>query len=299
VKPTVFIHTNERQIVGALVAEYALKRNSSQADRFDVRIIRREDYPWFLDYEGRKYLRDGAWRAWKNDDLQSFTPLRFMPPELMGFQGRALVIDPDIFAVADVWELLSRDMQGKAILCRRRSGWKKKSCFASSVMLLDCARLTHWRVREGFDELFAGKRDYADWICLRLEDPATIGAFEDEWNDFDRLTPATRMLHNTRRWTQPWKTGLPVDFVPGDKFSGVPGVAWLMRKRREWFGDYAFLGRYVRHPDPNQERFFFGLLRECLERGIVTEDLLRREMERNHVRHDALEVLRRTPPLAA
>jgi hypothetical protein len=299
VKPTVFIHTNERQIVGALVAEYALKRNSAHADQFDVRIIRREDYPWFREYEGRKYLRDGAWRAWKNDDLQSFTPLRFMPPELMGYQGRALVIDPDIFAVADVWELLSRDMQGKAILCRRRSGWKKKSCFASSVMLLDCARLTHWRVREGFDELFTGKRDYADWICLRLEDPATIGAFEDEWNDFDRLTPATRMLHNTRRWTQPWKTGLPVDFVPGEKFSGVPGVAWLMRKRREWFGDYAFLGRYVRHPDPNQERFFFGLLRECLERGIVTEDLLRREMERNHVRHDALEVLRRTPPLAA
>jgi hypothetical protein len=190
-------------------------------------------------------------------------------------------------------------MQGKAILCRRRSGWKKKSCFASSVMLLDCAQLGHWRMREGFDELFAGRRDYADWICLRLEDEATIGAFEDEWNDFDRLTPHTKLLHNTRRWTQPWKTGLPVDFVPGEQFSGVPGVAWLMRKRREWFGDHAFLGRYVRHPDANQERFFFGLLRECLERGIVSEELLRREMERNHVRHDALEVLRRTPPLAA
>ena len=298
-KPTVFIHTNERQIVGALVAEYSMKRNTAHPDAFDVRIIRREDHPFFLEHEGRRYLRDGAWRTWKNDDLQSFTPLRFLPPELMGYQGRALVIDPDIFSVADVWELLSRDMQGKAILCRRRSGWKRKSCYASSVMLLDCARLGHWRMREGFEDLFAGRRDYADWICLRLEDETTIGAFEDEWNDFDRLTPATKLLHNTRRWTQPWKTGLPVDFVPGEKFSGVPGVAWLMRKRREWFGDYAFLGRYVRHPDANQERFFFGLLRECLERGIVTEELLRREMQRNHVRHDALEVLERTPPLAA
>jgi hypothetical protein len=271
-----------------------MKRNSAHPDEFDVRIIRREEHPFFLAHEGERYLRDGSWREWKNEDLQSFTPLRFLPPELMGYQGRALVIDPDIFAVSDVFELLSRDMDDKAIMCRRRSGWKKKSCYASSVMLLDCAKLRHWNCREGFDALFRGTRDYADWICLRLEEPDTIGAFEDEWNDFDRLTARTKLLHNTRRWTQPWKTGLPVDFVPGEKFSGVPGVAWLMRKRREWFGDYAFLGRYVRHPDANQERFFFGLLRECLERGIVTEELLRREMQQNHVRHDAFEVLART-----
>jgi hypothetical protein len=299
VKPTVFVHTNDRQTVGALVSEYSLRRNSSRPDAFDVRILRREEHACFAAHEGRRYLRDGHWREWKNEDLQSFTPLRFLPPAVMGYQGRALVIDPDIFAVGDVTELLERDMQGHAILCRRRSGWKKKSCFASSVMLLDCAKLRHWEMERGFGELFEGKRDYADWICLRLEDAATIGAFEDEWNDFDRLTGRTRLLHNTRRWTQPWKTGLPVDFVPGEKFSGVPGVAWLMRKRREWFGDHALLGRYVRHPDPAQERFFFGLLRECLDRGIVSEALLRQEMRRNHVRHDAFEVLQRTPPLAA
>jgi hypothetical protein len=299
VKPCVFIHTNQRQLLGALVAQYALQRNSAHADAFDVRIIHREHYPFFEAREGQRYLRDGSWRPWHNDDLQSFTPLRFMPPELMGYAGRALVIDPDIFAVGDVLELLSREMQGKAILCRRRSGWKKKSCFASSVMLLDCARLRHWRCEAGFAELFAGRRDYADWICLRLESPDSIGAFEDEWNDFDRLTDRTRLLHNTRRWTQPWKTGLPVDFVPGEKFSGLPGVSWLMRKRREWLGDYALLGRYVRHPDRRQERFFFGLLRECVARGLVSEQLLRDEMRRNHLRHDAIELLERTAPLPA
>jgi hypothetical protein len=50
---------------------------------------------------------------------------------------------------------------------------------------------------------------------------------------------------------------------------------------------------------PNQERFFFGLLRECLEKGVVSEQMLREEMARNHVRHDALELVERTPPLAA
>jgi hypothetical protein len=299
VKPVVFIHTNQKQLLGALVAQYALQRNSEHPDRFEVRLLEQEQQRFFQDYEGRRYLRDGAWRVWMNDDLQSFTPLRFMPPELMGYQGRALVIDPDIFAQGDVVQLLERDMQGKAILCRRRSGWKKKTSWASSVMLLECSLLERWHCEQEFASLFAGERDYADWIGLRLEPQDRIGVLEDEWNDFDRLSPRTQLLHNTRRWTQPWKTGLPVDFVPGDRVLGMPLIDRLMRWRRERFGDYALLGRYVRHPDRNQERFFFGLLRECLDRGIVSESMLRAEMRRNHVRHDAFEVLDRTPPLPA
>jgi hypothetical protein len=298
-KPTIFIHTNEKQRLGALVSQYSMQRASRHADRFDVRLIEAKDHAFLEAREGQSYLRDGGRRVWKNDDLQSFTPLRFLPPELMGYEGRAVVIDPDIFAVSDPWELLARDMQGKAILCRRRSGAKAKRCFASSVMLLDCAKLSHWRAAERFGELFDGTRDYADWICLRTEPAESIGLLENEWNDFDRLTPATKLLHNTRRWTQPWKTGLPVDFVPGEKLDGVPFGTTLMRLRRVLFGDYGLLGRYFRHPDRNQERFFFGLLRECVEKQIVSEAMLRDEMRQNHIRHDAFEVMKKTPPLAA
>ena len=291
----VFIHTNHKQYVGALVSAHSFRRNSRHADGFDVRIIHHKDYPFFQRYEGREYLRDGSTRTWLNDDLQSFTPLRFMPPELMGYQGRAVVVDPDVFAVGDVWGLLSRDMGGKSVLCRTRGG-----DFMSSVMLLDCAGLTHWRVEEQFDELFRRERDYRKWIDLGYEDPATVGPFEPEWNDFDRLAPGTKLLHNTRRRTQPWKSGLPVDFVPAEKnLAFFPPLLWAMRARRRLFGDYAFLGRYKAHPDRRQQDFFFGLLRECLEKGIGTEDLLREEMRRNHVRHDALQVIERTPPLAA
>jgi len=299
-KPCVFIHTNHKQIVGALVAEYSLRRSSSHNDEFDVRLICTEDHPFIKEFDGRLYLRDGVKRVWLYEDLQSFTPLRFMPPELMGYEGRAVVIDPDVFAVADVWELLSRDMQGKAIFCRRRSGPKGyiDKIWASSVMLLDCSKLKHWKVEENFREMFEFKRDYMPWIGLKLEDQNTLGLLENEWNDFDRLTSRTKMVHNTRRKTQPWKTGLRVDWRPAERFRLFPPVAWVMRARRHLFGDYAFLGNYKRHPDPNQERFFFGLLRECLEKGIVTEEMLREEMRQDHVRHDALEVLDRTPALA-
>jgi hypothetical protein len=296
-KPCVFIHTNHRQLVGALVSRYSIARNSTHADRFDVRILHAKDYPFLREREGQAFQRDGARAVWRYEDLQSFTPLRFKPPEEMGYAGRAVVIDPDVFAVGDVWELLSRDMAGKAIVCRPRSGSKGlEGGMASSVMLLDCARLRHWRCEQDFAELFEFRRDYMDWICLKLEPRDTIGRFEDEWNDFDRLTRATRLLHNTKRQTQPWKTGLPVDFTPARKrVKPLNPATWLRPLRR--FAAPA--PSYSAHPDPNQERFFFGLLKECLEKDIISEALLREEMSQNHVRHDAFRVLDRTPSLAA
>ncbi len=290
----VFIHTNDRQWLGALVAAHALKRNSRHADTFAVEFIHVKDHPFLAAREGQKFLRGGTTRTWRMDDLQSFTPLRFLAPRLAGYRGRAVVIDPDVFAVGDIHELLTRDMQGAAVMGRRRSERDDKGFqVATSVMLLDCARLRHWDCEREFGELFSFARDYKDWMVLAHERPENIGWLEPEWNDFDRLTPQTKMLHNTKRRTQPWKTGLPVDFTPADKLKDKPLLAGLNRVRARLLGEYALLGRYARHPDPAQERLFFTLLRECLENGSVTEDLLRVEMARNHLRHDALDVLNR------
>ena len=298
-KACVFIQTNHKQITGAIVAEHALRRYSPNSEKFDVQIMDSRDYPFFAAHEGQDYLRDGVKRVWLNDDLQSFTPTRFMPPKLMNYEGRAVVIDPDIFAAGDIWELLNRDMQGKAIMCRMRSGPKGlvDRCMASSVMLLDCEKLTHWDAEAKFEAMFNFTQDYQPWICLKEEDRDTIDFFEAEWNDFDKFTLDTRMLHTTRRKTQPWKTGLPTDWRPAERFRLFPPAAWVMIARRKLFGEYAFLGNYKQHPDQNQENFFFGLLKECLAEGKITEEFLREEMAQNHVRHDALEVLQRTPDL--
>ena len=297
-KVCLFIQTNHKQIVGARVAEYAARRFSEHEDKFDVRIMHADEFPWLRERDGQKYLREGEWRIWRHDDLQSFTPTRFLPPALMGYEGRAVVIDPDIFFIADIWELFTRDMQGKAILARKRAGWKgRKGMWASSVMVLDNAKLAHWDAPRMFAELFEGRRDYARWITLMDEDQSIIGLLENEWNDFDTLTSATKGLHTTRRRTQPWKTGLPVDFIPNDRLLGLAIMKPFMKLRRKLFGDYGLLGRYKPHPDPNQEMLFFALLKGAMDEGLVTEALLEREMAQNHVRHDAKEVLRRTPPL--
>ncbi|HEY7748912.1 MAG TPA: hypothetical protein VH933_09560 [Aestuariivirgaceae bacterium] len=295
-KPCVFIHTNEKQIVGALVSQFSFKRFASEPAAFDVKLIRTDDYGFIKSHNGRSYLRDGLHRQWRSDDLQSFTVLRFLPPQLMAYQGRSLVVDPDVFCISDVVPLLTRDMGGHAVLARRRYR-SKPGLYASSVMLLDNAKLKHWRVERDFEEMFTFTRDYGKWINLKLEPKGSIGELETVWNDFDELTPATRMLHNTKRRTQPWKTGLPVDFRPPERSGAFNLVHLLHQLRRSLFGEYGLLGRYARHPDGTQERLFFALLKECMKDGIITKEMLEKEMRLNHVRHDAIEVLEKTPTL--
>ena len=292
-KPTVFIHTNHKQMLGALVSRYSLRKRSAHADKFDVKFIEVKDYPCMLAREGQPYLRDGEMRPWLNDDLQSFTPLRFAPPELMNYEGRAVIMDPDIFAIGDIWELLQRDMHNAAIVSRPKSGRKgRKGAYASSVMLLDCAKLRHWQFEKNFSEMFEPvSRDYMDWVSLKLEPSGSISALEDYWNDFDNLTQETRLLHNTKRKTQPWKTGLKIDYRPADTFQLFPPRHWFRRARRALFGDYRFAGTYAAHPDPAQETFFFELVREALEQGDISESLLLDEIAQGHLRSDAMELI--------
>ena len=295
-KPIVFVHTNEKQIFGAIASKYSFERFAADASAFEVRLIETGRYDWMKSYEGRPYLRDGLKRQWLNEDLQSFTVLRFAPPELMNYEGGSLVVDPDVFCISSINELLARDMQGAAIMARHRTG-TKEDAWASSVMLLDNAKLKHWDVRRNFEEMFTFQRDYMKWIMLLLEPQDSIAKLESVWNDFDRLTPETRMIHNTKRQTQPWKSGLPADFRAPESSHALTPKNIYHRVRRKLFGEYGLMGSYKTHPDPNQERLFFALLRECFDKGLVTEAMIRHEMKHNHVRHDALDLVRRTPTL--
>ena len=282
-KPTIFIHTNDKQMLGALVSAHSFRRNSREPDALDVRILNASDYPE-LQQRGRTFLRGGHVREWDPDDLQSFTPARFAIPGHLGYQGLALVTDPDVFAVGDAAELFSRDLEGKAIWCTPRPGYHKLTDpLATSVMLLDCAKLRHWRFEDGLAALWTHEVDYLDWINLRLEDLDTIGLLEPEWNDFDRLTQGTKLLHNTKRRTQPWKTGLPIDFTFKER--RLLNFALPIVRR--------LAPNYARHPDQRQEAYFYALLADALEKGAVTSEQLENEVRLGHVRPDSEELTQR------
>lgn len=276
-KPTVVIHTNDKQMLGALVAAHSHRRSSRTPDAFDVRIVNASDFPE-LQERDRSLLRGGHVRGWDPEDLQSFTPIRYAIPELLGYEGLALVTDPDVFAVGDVAELFMRDLEGKAIWCRPRPGYHKiTDPLATSVMLLDNAKLKHWRFSDDLKALWDHKVDYLDWINLKREKLDTIGLLEPEWNDFDHLTPRTKLLHNTKRRTQPWKTGLPIDFTFKER--GLLNFALpIVRK---------LAPNYTRHPDRKQEAFFYAMLADAIEAGAVSRDQVAKEVRLGHVRPDS------------
>jgi len=297
-KPIVFIHTNKKQMLGAKVAEYSLKARSLFPDAFDVKIVTLEDTPHLNKREGQEYLRKGKKAVWKNDDLQSFSPLRMLIPQLMSFEGRALVIDPDVFAVGDVIELLNSNMHGKGILCRNiETGYKNNGnpFYASSVMLLDCKKLNHWKWDELIDLMFNFKIDYGDWISLKLEEAKNIGNLEEFWNHFDTLDNDTKLLHNTERSTQPWKTGLPIDYdttVSDDslnfskflsKMKNIIDLKFCYKRNNKF---------YLQHPDKNQEVFFINMLKNCLRDGHISFDFLNEQVREKNVRSDIFSLLK-------
>ena len=282
-KPTVVIHTNDKQMLGALVSAHSYRRNSRTPDSFEVRIVNANEFPELME-TGHTLLRGGHERAWNPDDLQSFTPVRFAIPQLLGYEGLALVTDPDVFAVGDVAELFARDLQGKAIWCTPRPGYHTiTDPLATSVMLLDNSKLKHWRFAECLKALWDHKIDYLDWINLKLEKLDTIALLEPEWNDFDHLTPETKLLHNTKRRTQPWKTGLPIDFTFKER--GLLNFALpIVRK---------LAPNYTRHPDQRQETYFYALLADALDTGAVTREQMEKEVRLGHVRPDSEALIER------
>ena len=94
----------------------------------------------------------------------------------MGYQGRAVVVDPDVFAVGDVCELLSprHAGQGDPLPHAQRHQAPVRGNYASSVMLLDCAKLSTGGSRPSSTQLFTFKRDYR-----RLDQPAGRGSGHD------------------------------------------------------------------------------------------------------------------------
>ena len=279
-KPTVFIQANARQMLGAKISALSYKKASARPDSFNVRIIDAAEYPRLMA-SGQSILRGGHVRAWDANDLQSFTPLRFAPPKMMGWKGKAVVTDPDCFGVGDIADLFDRDMGGKAVMAVPRPGHNKRNDYvATSVMLLDCGSLKHWDIDQDLDDLFAQRFDYIDWIELKREDPATIGFLEPEWNDFDRLTADTKILHTTKRRTQPWKAGLPIDYTLRER-----GLFDFLRRLKRT--------HYEPHPDPNQEALVYSLLADLVDCGDVTKPQLVAEMAANHVRHDSLDLIER------
>ena len=81
-----------------------------------MRIIDHKDYPFLQDHEGKLYLRDGITALGRTWTTRNPSPHALQAPELMGYEGARGLIDPDVFAVGEILELLTRDMAATVIM---------------------------------------------------------------------------------------------------------------------------------------------------------------------------------------
>lgn len=224
----------------------------------------------------KPYLRWGKMVEFNKNDMQSFTLLRFHIPFLMGFHGKALIIDPDIFQVQEGIEgLINFDFERHSIYARK--GLQKNS-WASSAMLISCENFLHWSLENFINQLHLGEIDYDDLINLRLE-KESIGELDKKWNEFDQINPNTILLHTTEKITQPWRAGLSLNSRIPPLFKFIPRAPIY-----KLFGKDLTKGR--EHPHQAVTDFFFKELALCLSKNIISSQELDNAMQKKFIRPD-------------
>jgi hypothetical protein len=277
----IFIHTNNKQLVGAIVSKHSIEKKLSDKS-ITVEFINSDEIPQFKNFAGKTYLFAGETRTYDPKDLQSFTLSRFMAVERMNYDGLAVVIDPDIFALQDPSELFNFDLKGKAIAsCTKKGAWD------TSVMLLDCAKLKHWNMSEFLNRLAKHEVDYTKLMTLQTENQDLIIELPRIWNNLDTLTPETKMIHMTGRLTQPWKTGLKIDFTRNK----MPKIFGIIPREpiHKLLGKYDT--HYQKHPDQRIEDLFISLSKDAYKDGALTKEIIQQEINSKHVRADMLTLV--------
>lgn len=271
-----FIQTNESQYLGALLSKFSIERFLSPEDRISVEILNVEKIPAFQTFVGKTYIQGSEKRTYAFSDEQSFTLSRFMPPKLMNYRGRAVVIDPDVFAVSDPRSIFDIEMHNAAVACCIR---KEPDFWDTSFMLLENAQLK-WDIQNILEKLAAQRINYNVVMRKVLNEP--IMQIPRIWNTLDTITSETKFIHYTRQRTQPWKTGLPYTVTPRKlgKLFGVIPLEWLPQGRAK------YPARYQPHPDAHAELFFFSLLQEALTAGAVSRAIIEDAVAHGHIRGD-------------
>ncbi len=141
-----------------------------------------------------------------HDPLQSteFTYTRFLVPFLCQFQGTALFLDNDMLCLGDVRQIAELDMTNLALRvvqhdyhptntvkmygCAQTSYPRKNW---SSMMLMNCARLTLWTKHVVETQTGAYLHRFQD-IADEL-----VGELPKTWNTLDWMDDRTQLIHYT------------------------------------------------------------------------------------------------------
>ena len=277
----IFIQSNSQQLTAAKVAEYSFKKQGFE----DIEIIKLHENELLKKNFRKKFKRNGKIISFNPNDLQSFTLLRFFPPEICN-KRYCLIIDPDIFAVKNFdFNLVKQNLGKKKIFCT-----KINNKLRSEVMLIDCKNFTIWRYEKIIEKLFSLKIDYSEIINLDFIDKKEIGVISENFNSHDLITEDTILLHTTNRITQPWKVGLDIDFIYHStklnlvknhikKFLGLEYQKKSLEKK------------YQKHPNDKVNKFVKKLFEDAIKLKIITDEEINHSLEKKFISKDFFDSL--------
>lgn len=168
--------------------EYTVRHYATESvDITWMKLSRDPASPWF----------SGKMGGWNTSGWATpFSGFRWAIPYICKFEGRAIYMDVDQIARADLKQLYDQTIpKGKAILA--------KSPSTHCCMLIDCAALKQLAKMPTWDQL----RHY--YPCVRNLVPPLIAQFEGNWNCLDGesypslLDSDIKLIHFTKVETQP------------------------------------------------------------------------------------------------
>ena len=141
------------------------------------------------------------------------------------------------------------------------------------------------------DDLFSFKIDYSELINLEFIDKNSIGLIDENFNSHDEITDQTILLHTTNRITQPWKTGLDIDYS-----YNVSNLNLFINYFKKYVGlDYQkkFLEKkYQPHPDKKVIKFVTKLFEDAFNAKKITYEELIFSVEKKFISKQFLDSLK-------
>ena len=166
----IYIQSNRFQQIAAKVSS-----ETFNSFGLSSQIVSLENFKEITKFFGSTYLRKGKKVVFKND-LQSFTLLRFLIPELSESKSPIMIIDPDIFAIKDPKSILKSIKNDNQIYCTFINNKPR-----TEVMVLN-PRTKFWDFDKIIHDLFNLKIDYDDLFNLKFLDNKNISKLDNKYN---------------------------------------------------------------------------------------------------------------------
>lgn len=183
----VFVGATEAQMLAVKVLEYSIRKHASMA--VDVMPLNRSA----IAIPEPKEVRNRA--------RTPFSFQRFLIPQLMGYQGKAIYLDSDMLMFKDIRALWELPFDGAELLAARQPGHQQAQF---SVMLLNCESLK-WNIQEIIGLLDAGDLTYEQLVYEMRVVKKIAPTIDPEWNSLESFTEGKMaVLHYTDMGTQPW-----------------------------------------------------------------------------------------------